>query len=47
MDVPGYPGKWVELRDGTRVGIREGSKSGGAAIDIRRPDGSIQKVHIR
>ena len=47
VDVRGYPGKWIERPDGTRIGIREGSKRGGATIDIRRPDGSIGKVHIR
>lgn len=46
VDVPGYPGKWVERPDGTRVGIRQGSRSGGATIDIRLPDGSTQKVHV-
>jgi hypothetical protein len=47
VDAQDYPGKWVERPDGTGIGIREGSQSGGATIDIRRPDGSIGKVHIR
>ena len=46
VDVPGYPGKWVERPDGVRIGIREESKTGGATIDIRHPDGSVQRVHI-
>jgi YD repeat-containing protein len=41
-----YRGRMVEHPDGTRVGLREGSKSGGAAIDIRYPDGNRVKVHI-
>lgn len=43
---PGYKGEWVRQPDGTEIGLREGSKSGGRTIDIRYPDGSTQKVHI-
>lgn len=42
----GYKGLWVELPDGTRVGLREASKSGGRTIDIKLPDGTVQKVHV-
>jgi hypothetical protein len=41
-----YPGKLVELSDGTTVGIRTVSKSGGPTIDIKLPDGTLRKVHI-
>ncbi|MGL5930113.1 MAG: hypothetical protein ACRCY8_14370 [Dermatophilaceae bacterium] len=47
VDVPGYKGTWVERADGVRVGLREISKSGGRTIDIRYPDGTIWKVHVR
>jgi len=46
VDVPGYKGSWVELPDGTRVGLRDVSKSGGRTIDIRYPDGTTGKVHV-
>jgi hypothetical protein len=46
VEVPGYKGSWVELPDGTRVGLREASKSGGRTIDIKLPDGTVQKVHV-
>jgi hypothetical protein len=42
----GYNGKLVRLPDGTIVGLRNASKSGGATIDIKLPDGTVQKVHI-
>ncbi|MFP4355260.1 MAG: hypothetical protein ACLFUJ_09060 [Phycisphaerae bacterium] len=42
-----YPGKMVQLPDGTRVGLRSTSKTGGSTIDIKHPDGSKQKVHIK
>jgi RHS repeat-associated protein len=38
-----YPGQEVELPDGTRVGIRETSKSGGPAIDI---NGDEYRIHV-
>jgi hypothetical protein len=42
-----YPGTRTELPDGTQVSIREGSRSGGATIDIRWPDGQPKgKIHI-
>ena len=43
---PGYKGVVIQLPDGTQVGKRGGSKSGGATIDIKLPDGSEKKVHI-
>ena len=46
VEVPGYKGSWVELPNGTRVGIRDVSKSGKRTIDIKMPDGTTQKVHI-
>ncbi len=41
-----YPGESVELPDGTRVGIRPTSGSGGPTIDVRLPDGTNLKVHV-
>jgi hypothetical protein len=41
-----YPGEFVRLPDGTTVGLRGSSASGGPTIDIKFPDGEIQKVHI-
>jgi RHS repeat-associated protein len=41
-----YPGELVELPDGTTVGLRGTSSSGGPTIDIKLPDGTIQKVHV-
>ena len=42
---PGYPGEWVRQPDGTEIGLRTTSKSGGRTIDIRMPDGTTRKVH--
>ncbi len=47
IDVPGYKGQYYELSNGTRVGLREGSKSGGLTIDIRTPGQPPRKVHIQ
>jgi hypothetical protein len=41
-----YPGDLMQLDDGTTVGIREGSKSGGATIDVKLPGGGTVKVHL-
>lgn len=41
-----YPGKMVELPDGTTVGVRTTSVSGGPTIDIKLPDGTRMKVHV-
>lgn len=43
---PGYPGEWVRTADGTEIGLRSTSKSGGRTIDVRHPDGTVEKVHI-
>ena len=48
--VPGtrYPGgRMVRLPDGTTVGIRSSSTSGGPAMDIKTPERTIMKVHIK
>jgi RHS repeat-associated protein len=42
-----YPGKEVILRDGTRVGIRGTSKTGGPAVDIKPPDQSKITIHVK
>lgn len=42
----GYDGSVYELPDGTQIGMRSSSTSGGATIDIRYPDGSRNKIHI-
>jgi type II secretory pathway pseudopilin PulG len=41
-----YPGDIVELPDGTRVGLRPVSRSGGETIDLFKPDGTHMKVHL-
>jgi hypothetical protein len=41
-----YPGQIVKLQDGTTVGIRNLSKSGGPAIDVKLPNGNLLKVHV-
>lgn len=46
LDSGKYPGELRKLADGTTIGKRAGSKSGGATIDIKLPDGSTLKVHI-
>ncbi|MEV5002325.1 hypothetical protein [Nocardioides sp. LML1-1-1.1] len=37
---------WYELEDGTRVGLRGYSTSGGRTIDIELPTGGTRRVHI-
>lgn len=37
---------WYELEDGTRVGLRGHSTSGGRTIDIELPTGGTRRVHI-
>jgi hypothetical protein len=44
---PTYRGPRVELPDGTKIGWRASSKSGGATIDIKYPDGTATKVHVQ
>lgn len=41
-----YPGQLVRLPDGTTVGMRAVSRSGGPTIDIKLPDGMLQKIHV-
>lgn len=41
-----YKGPLMEHADGTRVGLRPTSMSGGATIDVHYPNGSGLKVHI-
>jgi hypothetical protein len=43
----GYKGPYVKLPDGTGVGLRATSRSGGPTIDIKFPDGTNMKVHIK
>ncbi|AMY18027.1 hypothetical protein A3Q40_00619 [Rhodococcus sp. PBTS 1] len=47
LDVGRYPGTGVVLPDGTELRYRQDSKSGGPTMDIRYPDGSIVKVHVK
>jgi hypothetical protein len=42
----GYPGKFVELPDGTEVGIRATSSSGGPAVDVFKADGTHITIHL-
>jgi hypothetical protein len=40
----GYGGRIVQQPDGTLLGWREVSRRGGPVIDIRYPDGEMEKV---
>ncbi len=40
-----HPGDWVTTDDGTKVGLREESGSGGPTIDLKFPNGDNWKVH--
>ncbi len=42
----GYDGEMVKLPDGTRVGLRNTSSSGGPTIDINRPGQLVVKIHL-
>jgi hypothetical protein len=42
-----YPGVVKELPDGTIIRMRPKSKSGGSALDVTLPDGTIYKVHVK
>ncbi|CPX57457.1 Uncharacterised protein [Mycobacteroides abscessus subsp. massiliense] len=44
--TPGYPGDQRILSDGTTIGLREKTNSGGPGIDVKYPDGSDQFVHV-
>ncbi len=41
-----YPGARVSLADGSTIGLRSASRSGGATIDMVGPTGQRLKVHI-
>lgn len=42
----GYRGQAVQLPDGTRIGLRDDSKSGGPTLDANLPNGEQWKVHL-
>ncbi|NNF56467.1 MAG: RHS repeat-associated core domain-containing protein, partial [Acidimicrobiales bacterium] len=42
-----YPGKLVKLPDGSTVGIRPISRSGGPTIDIKLSDGHYLRIHVQ
>ncbi|WP_052226745.1 hypothetical protein [Microbacterium mangrovi] len=42
----GFRGTVVECDDGTQIGLREYSKSGGPSIDIKLPDGTRYRIHV-
>ncbi len=42
----GYDGEMVKLSDGTRIGLRNTSSSGGPTIDINRPGRPVIKIHL-
>jgi hypothetical protein len=46
IDWPGYRGGAVQLPDGTRIGLREDSRSGGETMDAKLPNGEQWKIHI-
>jgi len=46
VESKNYDGTRVRLPDGTTVGWRHSSDSGGATIDLVLPDGQKMKVHI-
>jgi hypothetical protein len=41
-----YPGDLVRLPDGSTVGLRDASKSGGPAIDITQAGQAPVKIHL-
>lgn len=45
-EMPHYDGQVKELPDGTKIGIRDDSRSGGVTIDIRAPGEKPRKVHL-
>lgn len=42
-----YPGQLVRLPDGTIVGMRSTSRSGGPTVDVWLPDGEYIKIHVQ
>ncbi len=46
VDQGSYPGRVVELPDGTEIRMRESSHPGGATLDINYSGGVRVKVHI-
>ncbi|MGM1017304.1 MAG: hypothetical protein ACQEW8_07185 [Actinomycetota bacterium] len=46
FERPGYNGQWIRRPDGTTVGLRNKSGSGGRTIDVERPGEDPWKVHI-
>ncbi len=42
-----FPGRMIQLSDGTRVGLRCWSLSGGQAVDVTLPSGVRWVIHIR
>jgi len=42
----GYSGQVIELDDGTQIGLRVTSRTGGSTIDIRVPGQDPFKIHI-
>lgn len=47
IDDPTYPGVRVELPDGSFIGFRPDSDSGGPAIDVNMSGVPFQKIHFR
>jgi RHS repeat-associated protein len=43
---PKYKGEMVKLPDGTRIGLRTDSTSGGPTIDIKQPGKPEAKIHL-
>ena len=41
-----YPGELDRLPDGSTVGLRDSSRSGGPTIDITRPGEPPAKIHL-
>jgi hypothetical protein len=41
-----YPGLRRVLDDGTKIGLREGSKFGGPTIEVVYPDGTTREIHL-
>lgn len=46
IDRGSYPGAWSRLPDGTEVGYRSSSRSGGSTVDAILPNGERWKIHV-